>query len=157
LQDSSLNCWDGNNLGTSNIRIGNGSCNWEPAFHKGSSPALYSNLSIRSNAKSLSPEDAYALIQNSPDLVIIDVRTPQEYQGGHLEGALNLDYYSYGFLDSLKSLDKNRTYIVYCRRGVGGEVAVEMMRALGVKEVHNIIGAWLSGHERGRPMIGELI
>ena len=112
---------------------------------------------ITSNAVNVSTPEAYALIESHPDMVIIDVRTPQEYQAGHLDGAINLNYYSRGFLDRLKALDKNNTYIVYCRKGIRGGIALEMMRSLGFKEVYNILGGLALWAEEGRPMKGEVI
>ena len=115
------------------------------------------NSSQRTISLNVSPGDAYAIMQNSSDSVIIDVRTPQEYQSSHLEGAKNMDYYSDGFLGNLTLLDKNRTYIIYCRTGIRGGMALEMMRDLGFKEVYNIIGGITQWAQEGRPMIGEVI
>jgi len=115
------------------------------------------NSSQRTIAVNVSPGDAYAIMQNSSGSVIIDVRTPQEYQSGHLKGATNLDYYSNGFLDSLKPLDKNSTYIVYCRRGIRGGATLEMMKALGFKRVYNILGGLTLWAQEGMPMIGKVI
>ena len=84
-------------------------------------------------------------------------KNPQEYQSGHLKGATNLDYYSNGFLDSLKPLDKNSTYIVYCRRGIRGGAALEMMKAIGFKRVYNILGGLTLWAQEGMPMIGKVI
>ncbi len=121
------------------------------------SMAMASPDSGLGNAINVSTPDAYALIESHPDMVVIDVRTPEEYQAGHLDGAINLDYYSGGFLDRLKSLDKNSTYIVYCRKGIRGGIALEMMRSLGFKEVYNILGGLALWAEEGRPMKGEVI
>ena len=112
---------------------------------------------ISSKAIDVSTPDAYALKESRPDMVIIDVRTPEEYIAGHLDGAINLDYYSGGFLDRLKSLDKNSTYIVYCRKGIRGGIALEMMRSLGFKEVYNMLGGLALWADEGRPMKGEVI
>ncbi len=112
---------------------------------------------ISSNAVNVSAADAYAIMQSRQDSVVIDVRTLQEYQAGHLDGAINLDYYSSGFLDRLKALDKNNTYIVYCRKGIRGGIALDMMRSLGFKKVYNILGGLALWDEEGWPMIGEVI
>ena len=112
---------------------------------------------ISSHAINVSTPDAYALIESRPDMVIIDVRTPEEYQAGHLDGAINMDYYSGGFLDRLNSLDSNSSYIVYCRKGIRGGIALDMMRSLGFKEVYNILGGLALWADEGRPMKGEVI
>lgn len=153
VHDLNSNCWDGNSYKTSNMRTGIRNCSEGRSFKEGNGTNLYSNLSIKQDTKSLSPGDVYALIQNSPGLMILDVRTPQEYQSGHLEGAINLDYYSYGFPDSLRSLDKNSTYIIYCKGGVRSTEVLEMMKALGFKEVYNILGGLAQWSNEGLPMI----
>ena len=112
---------------------------------------------ISSSAVNVSAADAYAIMQSRQDSVIIDVRTLQEYQAGHLDGAINLDYYSSGFLDRLKALNKDSTYIVYCRKGIRGGIALDMMRSLGFKEVYNILEGLALWAEEGWPMIGEVI
>ena len=121
------------------------------------SMAMASPDSGLGNAINVSTSDAYALIENRPDMVIIDVRTPEEYQAGHLDGAINLDYYSGGFLGHLKSLDESSTYLVYCRKGIRGGMALEMMRSLGFKKVYNILGGLALWAEEGRPVDGKVI
>jgi len=121
------------------------------------SMAMASQDSGLGNAINVSTSDAYALIESRPDTVIIDVRTPEEYQAGHLNGAINLDYYSGGFLGRLKALDKSSTYLVYCRKGIRGGMALEMMRSLGFKKVYNILGGLALWAEEGRPVDGKVI
>jgi phage shock protein E len=63
--------------------------------------------------------------------IIIDVRTPEEFAAGHLEGALNYDV-SDGTLEmSLSSLDPQADYIIYCRSGNRSAVAVDIMESAG--------------------------
>ena len=77
-----------------------------------------------SEAEDLSP-------QNSVIDVVIDVRTPMEYADGHVEGSLNLDVESGTFESSLESLDKELTYLVYCRSGRRSAIAANLMRERG--------------------------
>ena len=70
--------------------------------------------------KNITPQETFTLIQdnqNSPDVVILDVRTPEEFAKEHIENAINLDYYSQTFRDELNNLDKDKTYLIYCRSG----------------------------------------
>ncbi|MFC1866088.1 rhodanese-like domain-containing protein [Chloroflexota bacterium] len=103
----------------------------------------------------ISVEDACALIQaneGNDDFVILDVRTDNEFFLGHLEGAVNLDYrappYSsgnaVGFTAAVDQLDKDDTYLVYCRSGARGWYAMKIMKALGFTDVHNIEGGYLA-------------
>jgi len=88
-------------------------------------------------------EEAFALIEDNrgnQDFIIIDVRTPEEYAGGHIERAINLDYYSETFADELNQLDKEKTYLIYCRTDHRSGLALDMMAELGFWEVYNLLG-----------------
>ncbi len=115
------------------------------------------NLITKSNAMNVSPGNAYGLMHNRSGPVIIDLRTPQEFKSGHLEGAINMDYYSNGFACNLAPLDKNITNIIYCRKGIRGGLALKIMNDLGFKEVYNIAGGLTLWAQEGRPMIGVVI
>jgi len=91
----------------------------------------------------ITPQEASTLIQsnqNNPDFVIIDVRTPGEFAGEHIENATNIDFYSEAFRDMLNNLDKNKTYLIYCRVGGRSGSALDIMAELNFKEVYNILG-----------------
>ncbi len=91
----------------------------------------------------ITPQEAFTLIQNNqnnPDFVIIDVRTPAEFIEEHIENATNMDFYSEAFRDMLNNLDKNKTYLVYCRVGGRSGSALDIMAELNFREVYNILG-----------------
>lgn len=72
--------------------------------------------------------------------VILDVRTVAEFQQGHAQEAVNIDFYSPVFLDEIKKLDVNKKYHVYCRSGNRSGQAEGLMKQLGFKDVQNIGG-----------------
>lgn len=73
--------------------------------------------------------------------VVIDVRTSDEYSDGHLEITdHNFDLMSGEFQSKLDSLDKNKTYYLYCRSGNRSGKAMKMMKQYGFENVHNIGG-----------------
>jgi len=91
----------------------------------------------------ITTQEAFTLIQNNknnPDFVIIDVRTPEEFASEHIENALNIDYYSETFRDELNKLDKNKTYLVYCRSGGRSGNASTIMKKLNFREAYNMLG-----------------
>jgi rhodanese-related sulfurtransferase len=71
-------------------------------------------------------------------LVILDVRTAQEYDTVHLKGSINLDFKSPSFKDQAASLDRNKAYLIYCRTGRRSARAVMLMKSLGFKELYNL-------------------
>jgi rhodanese-related sulfurtransferase len=88
-------------------------------------------------------QQASELIQKkagNPDFVIVDVRTPEEFAEEHLENAVNIDFRSATFRDELDKLDRERTYLIYCRSGARAANALAIMGELNFKEVYNMGG-----------------
>ena len=85
-----------------------------------------------------------SLMEND-DVVILDVRTPMEYEEGHIANSHLLDYNSgTPFIHGLYKLDKDKTYLVYCRSGVRSAAAAAHMSQIGFDEVYNLIGGILN-------------
>ena len=98
---------------------------------------------VTATIEDITPQEAFTLIQNNqnnPDFVIIDVRTPAEFDGEHIENATNINFYSETFRDTLNDLDKNKTYLVYCAVGGRSGSALDIMAELNFKEAYNILG-----------------
>lgn len=74
------------------------------------------------------------------DTVLIDVRTPAEYEAGYLEGAINLDFYAPDFAERISELPKDDTYVLYCRSGNRSGQAKIIMEELGFSNVTNAGG-----------------
>ena len=70
--------------------------------------------------------------------VIIDVRTSEEFEPEHIEGAKNLDYLSTDLADQLEKLDKTKSYYIYCRTGRRSLRVCVLLRNLGFEIVHNL-------------------
>lgn len=101
--------------------------------------------------KHISSEETKKLVEenkNSPDFVILDVRTKEEFDAGHLEHAVNLDFYSEDFPKMIGELDKTKKYLVYCQKGGRSEAAAEkIMEPIGFKNIFNLkngFGDWES-------------
>lgn len=102
----------------------------------------------------VSPEQAAEVIEDAPDgLVVLDIRTPEEYNEVRLDGAINVDYYATDFADQLDTLDKNNPYVMYCRSGNRSSDAVETMKDLGFTEVYEIDGGIVNWYEAGFPVV----
>jgi len=102
----------------------------------------------------ITSQEAFTLIQNNqnnPDFVIIDVRTAEEVADGHIENAVNIDYYSETFRDALDNLDKNKTYLIYCRTGGRSGNTLNIMAELNFREVYNILEGIVSWKAEGLP------
>jgi len=72
-----------------------------------------------------------------PDVVLLDVRTPEEFAAGHLTGAQNLDFLAPGFREKVAKLDKTKTYVLYCASGNRSGQANVLMEEAGFKKAVN--------------------
>jgi phage shock protein E len=91
--------------------------------------------------------DAWADAAAEPGVVILDVRTPQEYADGHIAGAVNVDVSAADFAAQVSALDPDVSYAVYCRSGNRSRAAIDAMNALG--HTHTVgldggIAAWVA-------------
>lgn len=82
--------------------------------------------------------------QNTSNAVLLDVRTPSEFNSQNIPGAINIDIMSYEFHDKVAELDKSKTYFIYCRSGNRSGQACHMMSELGFNTYNLVggIGAW---------------
>lgn len=97
-------------------------------------------LSKKSSSQSIDPKSLKQQLTQNPG-VIIDVRTPREYDEGHLKKAnYNWDVTSGEFEENLKKLDKNQNYYLYCRSGSRSGKAVDIMKKNGFENVYNAGG-----------------
>ncbi len=106
--------------------------------------------------KTFEPKEAMELIQknaNNPNFVILDIRTPEEFDSGHIAGAININYHSDSFIEDLDKLDKSKTYLVYCRTGRRSGDAVSIMTRLGFKEIYRIKGDIVKWKSEGLPVV----
>lgn len=87
-------------------------------------------------------------------VVVLDVRTIDEFNSGHIEGAKQLDYYETdSFNASIDALDKNVTYLLYCRSGGRSGTTYDMMAQKGFKNVYNLEGGMLAWQKANMPVV----
>ena len=90
------------------------------------------------------------LIQNKNDIQIVDVRTPEEYKGGHLKHAMNMDFRSSDFKTLISTLDKSKPTFVYCLSGGRSSSAATMMAEMGFREIYNMEGGMMKWNAAGK-------
>ncbi len=93
------------------------------------------------------------LIESVEDLVVLDVRTPEEFTAGALPDAILIDINQPSFTAEVEQLDSTLPYLVYCRSGNRSARAVEIMENLGFDEIYELddgIGAWVGS---GRQLV----
>ena len=87
--------------------------------------------------------------------ILVDVRTAEEYADGHLEGALNIDYFSATFSEEIGKLGLETPVLVYCRSGNRSGKSMKIMYDIGFKEVKNLIGGYKGWVSENNSVIKE--
>lgn len=98
----------------------------------------------------IGPNEFEKMIKNDQTVQLIDVRTPEEYVAGHLEGSKNFDYYAADFDKKLATLDKTKPVLVYCAVGGRSGSAAGQMKQLGFKNVVDLTGGYRSWTAQGK-------
>lgn len=85
------------------------------------------------------------MLQTDKTVQLVDVRTPGEFAGGHIQGAVNHDFYAADFAQKMAKLDKNKPVMVYCAVGGRSGATAGQLQKLGFKKVYDLeggMGAW---------------
>jgi rhodanese-related sulfurtransferase len=95
----------------------------------------------QADIQTISPRQFKALLdrhQGDPDVVLLDVRTPKEFEEGHIDGALLVDYYSSDYVKRLQALDREKTYLIYCRSGNRSGKSLAIFEKLGFRHAYHM-------------------
>ncbi len=85
-------------------------------------------------------------------VIVIDVRTPEEFSGGHIKGAKNVDLASPDFKKELAKLDPAKTYLVHCAVGGRSTRSLSVLSELGFKSIIHLDGGLNTWKEAGLPL-----
>lgn len=103
----------------------------------------------------LSPAEFSTELKNTPDAVLVDVRTHSEFASGHLQNAKNIDWNGDAFETEIAQLDKEKPVLVYCQSGRRSDAAAEKMREMGFKNVLELDGGIAGWRSAGMPVANE--
>jgi len=115
---------------------------------------LLAGCSTSSGVKNLSVSEFSSKVTES-GIITLDVRTPGEFNEGHIEGALLVDFQSGNFENEIASLDKSKTYAVYCRSGNRSGQAVKVMSDAGFANLYNLNGGVIDWANSGLPLVSN--
>jgi len=107
----------------------NGTQNNDNAAENNGDSAIYERLSVQDFQKKLS---------EMPDVQLVDVRTPEEYEAGKIAHAVNINFYDDTFKDELGKLNKEAPVLVYCAKGGRSKKAADMMVEMGFSEIYEL-------------------
>jgi rhodanese-related sulfurtransferase len=92
--------------------------------------------------KVLSPGEFAA--KKEGDIQLVDVRRPEEYAQGHIEGAVNYNFLGPDFNDEVAQLAKDKPVLLYCRTGRRSAAASKKLQGMGFKEIYDLQGGYLN-------------
>lgn len=117
---------------------------------------INNNLSAQSKqtevVKNIEPVELNAILANNSKVQLVDVRTPSEFNTGHINKALNINYYDRDFSQQISKLDKSKPIYVYCRSGVRSKYSSDILKKLGFKKIYNLKGGILSWSAQNLPL-----
>jgi len=87
-----------------------------------------------SSAKSLSPGELESLLAKE-GVVLVDIRSPDKYADGHIEGAVNVEYHKKTFLKEMGRFDRNSEIVLYCGTGLKTGNAVKELSGAGFRRL----------------------
>ncbi len=110
--------------------------------------ALATACNQSSSAQSVEANEFKAKLESSENKILLDVRTPQEFNVSHIEGAININIYDRNFEGQIQELDKNKTVFVYCKSGGRSGEATKTLQKNGF-EVYDLNGGLLKWQSNG--------
>lgn len=101
---------------------------------------------LKSELENIDPEYCHRLRQQE-NVILMDVRTEAEFNSGSLGDAVNFDYLAHGFLDKLEELNRDRTYLIFCRTGRRSLRTGILMKNWGFEKIYNLDGGLVAWEE----------
>jgi rhodanese-related sulfurtransferase len=104
----------------------------------------------------VSPKEASALIEKNEgdsDFVILDIRTPGEYQSGHIENSIMIDFYSKTYAEEINRLDKGKTYLIHCRSGNRSRRSMALFKKLQFQKIYHLSSGINGWNSEGLPLV----
>ena len=95
---------------------------------------------VKTEYVQISQEEAKEIMDSGEDIVILDVREQDEYDAGHIPGAVLIPYTRIEEQSGAMLPDKNRTILVYCRTGRRSKIAAQSLAELGYSDVREFGG-----------------
>ena len=116
-----------------------------PACSQDSGSAGKPNQTVTSNTKYpasgiIDAATFKARLEEMPDAILVDIRTPQEFNARHMEGAKNIDFYEGSFNDAISKLPRDKPIFIYCHSGNRSGQAGQRMASMGFQHVYDLKG-----------------
>lgn len=98
-------------------------------------------------------QQAATLLQSDPQIVVLDIRTRGEFARGHIEGAVNMNFYGRDFRQRVSQLDPSKTYLVHCAVGGRSHTSMRILQSAGLQRIVHLPGGIYEWQREGLPMV----
>ena len=107
--------------------------------------SFYTTTAQNSVAISVLNKNQFAEAIQGKEVILVDVRTPEEYAEGFIQGAINIDYFDQqSFIKQISELDKKEPVYLYCRSGNRSMKAARQLVTLGFEKVYDLAGGYMA-------------
>lgn len=108
---------------------------------------------VQAQSGKLNAAEFESLLSKDKTVQLVDVRTPEEYAAGHIEGARLIDFYDTDFAARIGKLDKSKPVMVYCAAGGRSASAAEQLNKMGFKKVYDLAGGMRAWRTAGKKAV----
>lgn len=101
----------------------------------------------------IAPKAAAERLKKDPKIVVVDIRTPEEFAEGHINGAININMRAEDFEENLAKLDRGSTYLMHCLSGGRSTASIPVWEKLGFKKVLHLDEGKMGWVEEDLPLV----
>ncbi|HAE17644.1 MAG: thiosulfate sulfurtransferase [Verrucomicrobiaceae bacterium TMED137] len=98
-------------------------------------------------------KQAVERMKKSSEIIVVDIRTPEEFAKGHIKKAINVNMNDKSFAKKLTKLDRTKTYLMHCRSGGRSTASLPVWNRLGFKNVLHLSSGTLGWVRAGQPLV----
>ena len=105
------------------------------------------------SVKNIDASEAAKLLEENKKIVVLDVRTPDEFAAGHIASATNINFNDPKFKERIVVLDKSKPYLVHCAAGGRSAKAREILKELQFQSIYHLDGGLKAWEKAGKPVV----
>tara|TARA_R110001632_G_scaffold194733_3_gene316193 strand:+ start:4732 stop:5076 length:345 start_codon:yes stop_codon:yes gene_type:complete len=106
---------------------------------------LFGGSTPQNEAITILDKPSFKMAINVKKVQLVDVRTSIEFSGGHIQNAINIDFFNHSnFVKAFKSLDKEEPVYLYCRSGKRSQNAARKLLSLGFTKIYDLKGGYMN-------------
>ncbi len=107
---------------------------------------------VESSVELITVEEMDSLLKVG-EVKLIDIRTPEEYNGGYIEGAINIDFSDKNFENLISKVDRTKPIAIYCGRGGRSDRCSAYMKKAGFVKIYDLDGGITEWKFKGNPVV----